>query len=212
MGVNPGGLIGLTEAAKACGVSLHTIHRWVEEDGVPLRRLPHGHGLHWKELHKCLVRRGLPFPEGLATGPRVLLVDDDPDLLLMMVDAMEWMFEKASIGTAQDGQRALEKLLSLRPDLLITDIEMPRLSGLELCRRVRQERELDHTKILAITGHHGPRFSMAALDSGADEYLVKPFAPDELRKAAVRLLGASTFTAAGWAAAKRTAAPGVLPG
>lgn len=199
------GLIGLAEAAQLCGIGAQTLRRWIEEDGMPLRRLPKGHGVHWKDLHKCLVRRKLPIPEGLRDGPRLLLVDDDPALLLMLVDSLEGLWEKASIGTARDGRRGLEKLMEQRPDLLVTDIEMPGLSGIELCRWARQDPELIHTKILAITGRHGAEYSRDALDSGADEYITKPFSPDELRQAAVRLLGLPSFAsfAAGRSAGKK---------
>jgi len=185
----PSGLVGLAEASKLCGVAVATLRRWIEEDGIPLRRLPRDRALHWRELSGCLRRRDLPIPEGLRSGPLLLLIDDDPDLLLVMVKALEWMCDKASIGTARDGRRGLERLEELHPDLLVTDLELPGLTGLELCRRVRRNPEMAHTKILAITGHHGSRYSRSVLDSGADEYLVKPFAPEELRSAAVRLLG-----------------------
>jgi len=186
------GLIGLSRAAELCGIGASTLRHWIEEDGVPLRRLPPGRAIHWKDLHKCLVRRKLPIPEGLRGGPRLLLVDDDPDLLLTLVDSLDGLWEKASIGTARDGRRGLEKLLERRPDLLVTDLEMPGLSGVELCRCVRSNPEFVHMKILAITGRHGSQYSRTVLDSGADEYLPKPFTPDELRQAAVRLLGVSS--------------------
>lgn len=183
------GLIKLQEAADLCAVSSGTLRRWIEEEGMPLHRPREGAAVHWKDLHKCLLRRGLPIPPELEKGPRILLVDDDADLLLVMVDLFEGLWGKARIATARDGQRGLKKLFDLRPDLLVTDIQMPNLSGIELCRWARQNRDLSHTRILAITAYHDPQKNRAALESGVDEYIRKPFAPDELLASAVRLLG-----------------------
>lgn len=120
---------------------------------------------------------------------KILVVDDDSGLLTLMVDGLRHMGISLSVSTAQDTHHAVQKLLSVLPDLLVTDLQLPDGSGIDLCAFCRANRELTHTKVLAITGHHSAITNWKALDHGADEYLRKPFTPDELRQAVKRLLG-----------------------
>jgi DNA-binding response OmpR family regulator len=117
-------------------------------------------------------------------------VDDEPDLLKLVVWMLKAMLPGASIRTATDGRRAAAKLSEFRPDLLVTDLRLPGMTGNELCRLVRERRELARTRILAMTAYDDPKTSREALESGADVYLAKPFSAEELRRAAARLLGA----------------------
>ncbi len=185
------------EAADLCAVDARTLRRWAAEDGLSLGRREGRVALHWRDLHKSLQRRKLPVPPGLDSGPKLLLVDDDPDQLLLMVDSLEGVRSRARIATARDAKGAREKLLRLHPDLLVLDLGLPDASGLELCRWARGERDLARLKVLAVTGHHDPARNREALASGADEYLTKPFVPEELAASAERLLGL-TEKRGGW--------------
>lgn len=182
-------LIALKEAGGLCGIGPGKLRRWVYEDGVPLHRFPDGPCLLRIDLLKCLMRHGRGIPPSLADSPKVLLVEDDPDMLLVMVEALEGLSGKISVGTAADGRRGLKKFMDFRPDLIVTDIQMPGFSGMELCRWICQNKEIYPVKILAITGQPGEKSRQGALESGADEYLTKPFTPEELRQVVLRLLG-----------------------
>lgn len=182
-------LIALKQASDLCGIRPEKLRRWVCEEGVPLHRFPEGPCILRIDLFKCLIRHGRAIPPSLAGSPKVLLVEDDPDMLLVMVEALEELSGKISVGTAADGRRGLKKFMDFRPDLIVTDIQMPGFSGMELCRWICQNKEIYPVKILAITGQPGDKSRQGALESGADEYLAKPFTPEDLRRVVLRLLG-----------------------
>lgn len=87
-------------------------------------------------------------------------------------------FEGYRVSTAVDGVDALDKISEVRPDVLVVDVVMPRLDGIEVCRRLRSES--DRTPVLVLTARDAVRDRVRGLDAGADDYLVKPFALEEL--------------------------------
>lgn len=185
------GLIVLKEAEQLCQVSSKTIRRWVEEDGMPLTRLERKTAIHWKELHKCLLRRGLPIPPELESGPRILLVGTESDSLILLIDTLEGLWEKARVATAGTREKGLHKLMELRPQLLIVDLQLPNLAAIELCRWIRQTPELANTKILAVMDREDLQTTRTALETGADEYLTRPLTSEAIGDCATRLLGDS---------------------
>ncbi|MEI7054641.1 response regulator transcription factor [Nocardioides sp. CCNWLW239] len=111
-----------------------------------------------------------------ADPVRVLLVDDEPDVRTSLKGGLA--FEGYAVTTAADGGEALGRLSEDVPDLMILDIGLPHIDGLEVCRRVRS-RHLD-VPILLLTARDGTEERVTGLDAGADDYLVKPFALEEL--------------------------------
>ncbi len=107
---------------------------------------------------------------------RVLLVDDDPGILLSVRRALE--FEGYTVPTATDAVAALAAIEADRPDAVVLDVTMPRLDGLSVCRELRARG--DRTPVLVLTARHAVADRVAGLDAGADDYLVKPFALEEL--------------------------------
>ena len=114
---------------------------------------------------------------------RLLVVDDDPALARTLRRALG--VEGYEVETAQDGVEALQRLVADAYDALVLDVSMPRLDGLALCRLLRERH--DHTPVLMLTAREAIADRVAGLDAGADDYLVKPFALDELN-ARVRAL------------------------
>ena len=106
---------------------------------------------------------------------RILVVDDDPEIVGFLKRGLA--YEGYTIDTAGDGTEALAKAREREPDLVILDIMMPGLDGIEVSRRLRQASEVP---ILMLTAKATVADRVAGLDSGADDYLVKPFAFDEL--------------------------------
>jgi two-component system OmpR family response regulator len=107
--------------------------------------------------------------------PQVLVVDDDPHIRQLLVFALE----KAGLGAreASDGEAALVSVAQARPDLVILDINMPRLDGLEVCRRLRAQGELP---ILFLSSRDDEIDRILGIELGADDYVVKPFSPREV--------------------------------
>lgn len=108
--------------------------------------------------------------------PTVLIVDDDQKLLKMLQRTL--VYENLNVITANHGLEALAVVKSHQPDLLIVDWMMPQMDGLTLIRRLRAEE--NHTMILMLTARDAIENRVDGLESGADDYLVKPFAPPEL--------------------------------
>ena len=115
--------------------------------------------------------------------PRILVVDDDPALRDAVARAMR--FDSYDVDVAVDGQDALDQQALNPADLVILDVAMPRMDGLEASRRLRAAG--DRTPVLMLTARDAIGDRVEGLDAGADDYLVKPFALEELR-ARVRAL------------------------
>ena len=114
---------------------------------------------------------------------RLLVVDDDPALSRTLRLALG--VEGYAVDCAPDGAQALQRLAAARYDAVVLDVSMPRVDGLAVCRSMRARR--DRTPVLMLTARDQVGDRVAGLDAGADDYLVKPFALDELN-ARVRAL------------------------
>ncbi|WP_068274860.1 response regulator transcription factor [Aldersonia kunmingensis] len=107
---------------------------------------------------------------------RILVVDDDRAVRESLRRSLT--FNGYTVDTAVDGVDALDKTVSARPDAMVLDVMMPRLDGLEVCRRLRSTG--DDLPILVLTARDSVSERVAGLDAGADDYLPKPFALEEL--------------------------------
>ena len=106
---------------------------------------------------------------------RILVVDDDPEIVSFLKRGL--IYEGYNVDTAGDGTEALTKARDKEPDLVILDIMMPGIDGVEVSKRLRQASDVP---ILMLTAKGTVADRVDGLDSGADDYLVKPFAFDEL--------------------------------
>jgi two-component system response regulator MprA len=109
--------------------------------------------------------------------PRVLVVDDEPAVRRALERALK--LDSYDVELAADGEEALDRLVQSEIDAVILDIGMPRLDGLEVCRRMRTAG--DRTPVLMLTAREAIDDRVEGLDVGADDYLVKPFALRELQ-------------------------------
>jgi two-component system response regulator MprA len=108
---------------------------------------------------------------------RVLVVDDEPAVRRALERALR--LENHDVMMAEDGEQALDRLAGETADAVILDIMMPKLDGLEVCRRLRKAG--DRTPVLMLTARDAVDDRVEGLDVGADDYLVKPFALRELQ-------------------------------
>ena len=112
----------------------------------------------------------------IETMQTVLIVDDDVKLLKMLQRTLA--YEELQVFTASNGEEALNQAADCKPDLLIVDWMMPRMDGLSLIQELRAEK--NPAMILMLTARDAIENRVEGLQSGADDYLVKPFAPAEL--------------------------------
>jgi len=113
-----------------------------------------------------------------SAPPRVLIVDDDPWILRMVSTLLEK--RGYAISTASDGEEGLMRADQLRPDLIITDVMMPKLDGWSLVRALRSRPELALVPVIFLTALGGEEDRIRGFRIGADDYLPKPFRFEEL--------------------------------
>ncbi|NTW97328.1 MAG: response regulator transcription factor, partial [Oscillochloris sp.] len=117
--------------------------------------------------------------------PYILLVDDEDDLLWVVGRAL--YDEGHTVRMAHDGAEALEMLQRQRPDLIVLDVSMPKMSGFDLCHTMHARPGLADVPVLFLTGRNTVEDRLRGFDEGADDYLIKPFDLREL-KARIRAL------------------------
>ncbi|MGC4154645.1 MAG: response regulator transcription factor [Propionicimonas sp.] len=123
----------------------------------------------------------------MATTHSVLLAEDDPRMrraLLRIVDQYE---EFVVVGEVADGKQAIESCTELRPDVVLMDIEMPRMTGIEATRQI--VRLVPETKVVALTAHPTASHVLPMIRAGASGYILKDFSRTELREAMLAVLG-----------------------
>lgn len=106
---------------------------------------------------------------------KILLVDDEPDI----IEILEYNLRKEGydVATAENGEEGLKRAIEFEPDLIILDIMMPIIDGVEVCRQLRSRREFDKTVITFLTAREEDYSQIAALDNGGDDYITKPIRP-----------------------------------
>ena len=129
----------------------------------------------------------------MSSQNRILIAEDDEAVRSAIRRALE--HEGYEVTVAEDGARALEISKNMPPDLYLLDVMMPKVDGLSVCRTLRQRG--DTTPIIVVTARHLVSDRVAGLDAGADDYLVKPFALDELLARVRALLRRGTIGASG---------------
>lgn len=112
------------------------------------------------------------------TAPKLLLVEDDPDLLEVL--RMTLQREGYETVEARDGEEALRQARRHAPDLVVLDVMLPKLDGIEVCRQLRADRSLQHVTVLMLTARAEESDVVLGLGVGADDYLCKPARPREL--------------------------------
>jgi two-component system, OmpR family, response regulator MprA len=111
----------------------------------------------------------------MSVQTRILVVDDDPRIAASVRRAL--VYEGYEVQVAADGRAALDLARDQPPDLVVLDLMLPCIDGMEVCRRLRADGDVP---ILMLTARDGTADRVQGLDSGADDYLVKPFAYEEL--------------------------------
>ncbi|MGH8169220.1 MAG: ATP-binding protein [Steroidobacteraceae bacterium] len=142
--------------------------RWIPDDPQSGARL------------QALEDEPVPAPGQRAApcaGARILLADDNADMRGYVANLLSASYR---IETVSDGQQALEAARRELPDLILSDIMMPRLDGLELLKALRSDESLRQVPVILLSARAGEEARVEGLDAGADDYLVKPFSAREL--------------------------------
>jgi DNA-binding response OmpR family regulator len=122
----------------------------------------------------------------IAARARVLLVEDEADIReLIRYSLVQGGFQ---VEEACDGAEALEKLQTFAPDLIVLDLMLPGMLGLEVCQRLRARTDTAHLPILVVSAKSNASDKALGLELGADDYVTKPFSPRDLLMRAIALL------------------------
>ncbi|MBC5785071.1 response regulator [Ramlibacter sp. USB13] len=147
---------------------------------VPKAAVPRVGGAYITEALGWLPDEGLesPAPTGTTASGRILLADDNGDMREYIARLLR--AEGYEVVLAADGEQALERIRERAPDLVITDVMMPRLDGFGLLKALRSEASHASIPVIMLSARAGEEARVEGLESGADDYLVKPFSAREL--------------------------------
>ena len=119
----------------------------------------------------------------------VLIVDDEPSIVQLVRVTLE--SSRVRVLEASDGAGAIDRAISLRPDLILLDVDLPDVSGLDVCRRLKREEAMAQTRIVMLTAAAQQDDVARGFAAGADQYLTKPFSPVRLLALVEQLMPAT---------------------
>lgn len=125
-------------------------------------------------------------PEGIK---KILIVDDEAFIRLLIEQTLEELEERGvRLFEADNGLSALEIIQKEKPQLVFLDVMIPKMNGFELCRMIKQELKLEGIYIVFLTAKGQEYDQLTGLEAGADQYMTKPFDPDELLELAEKVI------------------------
>jgi CheY-like chemotaxis protein len=153
-----------------------SIANWIDQDLLKAFRTPGGHRRVSVEDLICFLRNHkMPIPEELRNSPvRILVVDDEPTVTQMISQAIRSAHEEYEVIEAHDGFRAGTLAATLRPEVVILDLQMPGMDGYDICRLIKSHENTRHTEILAMTANPSPEDEKRVIECGARACLRKP--------------------------------------
>lgn len=177
------------QIANLLGVSERTVANWIDRGHLEAFRTPGGHRrVAPKALREFLHVKKMPVPEELAEEIQILIVEDDP----MVADTLRgYLMEsdgKYSVTTIGDGVSALMDIGDRKPKVVLLDILMPGMDGLEVCRKIREKKELRDVQVIFVTGYTDIEAETVKRDTGALEVLFKPVRGEQLREVVAKAL------------------------
>jgi excisionase family DNA binding protein len=173
------------EVSRLLHVNPRSVINWIEQSLLQSYRTPGGHRrIRHDDLLAFLRRHRIPTPASLVEKFKILIVDDDQEItdLLRTFLQRQGGFE---ISSAADGITALIEVGRVKPDLLVLDILIPGVDGVEVCRRIKAD-TTNRTAIIAVSGT--AERELEVLEAGADVFMLKPVDLDGLHGEARRLL------------------------
>jgi excisionase family DNA binding protein len=179
------------QIAKICGVSLSTAKRWVERGEIHGFRLP-GSG-EWRiprqELINFMERNAFPLDDLITSAgkKRILVVDDEKEILDLIerILSREGRFD---LEFSQNGYEACIKVGNFKPDLVILDVMMPGINGLEVARVIKESKENNNVSILFLSGHLDDEM-VDKLKKYSPHILAKSVSPEKLKSAVFDIIG-----------------------
>jgi len=177
------------QISRLCRVSVKTVKKWFDSGKLTGFRIPDSGDRRVTRDSLLRFMRRYDIPTDLLDSQplKVLAVDDEPQVL-DVVSRVIGSRDDVEVRKASNGYAALLLLGSWSPDMVIMDLKMPGLDGFEACRRIRALPQTQDTRLLVISAYATADMIERAKNCGADDFLAKPFSPQQLEEVAFRLL------------------------
>lgn len=179
------GLLWTGDVARYCGTSNVSVARWIKKGELKAFRTPGGRfRIRCSDFVEFLRKHDFPIPLELVPNvvPRILIVEDDPQVAWMLEWAIRNDTKRYSVAVADSGFRAAYLVFSFRPDLIVLDIRLPGLDGVEVCKIVKGDPSMAHAKIVVVSAYLDDETACELKDAGAEVLLPKPVDVKELRQ------------------------------
>lgn len=202
-------LLTTGDIARRCRVTTNAVKKWIRERNLPAFRTPGGHfRIHVDDFDTFTARcRADRRARRAARGRRVLVVDDDPAVLRVVVDALSEPELGLTVTSASDGYQALIAIGRFQPDVLVLDLRMPRVDGLEVCRLLRSSPATREIAIVVLTGYPSRANVRRWRELWVDAILRKPVPLEELVREVRAIVDAPPVRRAAASIRPRAAAP-----
>jgi excisionase family DNA binding protein len=176
--------LSTSKVARLIGVGVASVVNWINQGQMKAGRTPGGHRrVAVEDLIEFLRRHNLPIPQELThSAPRVLVVDDEPSVRKWIRDVIEEKHPDYEVKEAKDGFSAGELVGAWKPDVVILDLRMPGMDGLEVCSQIKAREDARNTAVIAISAYYSPKAEREILKCGARVCLEKPLQLEILLK------------------------------
>jgi excisionase family DNA binding protein len=174
------------EVARLLHVNPKSVIHWIEQNLLPFYRTPGGHRRIRREDLLIFVRKHqIPTPPTLLQGKFIILIVDNDQNIVEPIRTFLLRQGSYEVASASDGISALIEVGRIKPDLLIFDLTIPGVDGIDACRRIKSA-SANRTSIIAVS--HSSEYGDMSLQSGADAFLIKPVDLERLSDEIKRLL------------------------
>jgi excisionase family DNA binding protein len=163
------------DIARLVGVAVGSVANWIDDNRLKAGRTPGGHRrVLIKDLIQFLRQQNLPIPSELIPSPKILVVDDEASIADWVAQEIQHQLPGCEVLQANDGFSAGEIVGTMKPDVVILDIRMPKLDGFEVCKRIKSKESTKDIVVIAMTATRTPKVEKRILDCGAKVCLTKP--------------------------------------
>ncbi|MCI0504470.1 MAG: response regulator [Gammaproteobacteria bacterium] len=172
------------EVADLLMVSPVTVRQWAQKGMLDAMLTAGGHRrFTMEEVERFAKERGLTLFRPENEKLRILIVDDNDQFVSTLKDVIKNIDDEIQIDTAKNGFAAGSKIHSFNPDVILLDIRMPGIDGIEVCRFIKETPATRSIRVIGMTGFPGNGTVEAVIDAGAEKCMTKPFGAGELMAA-----------------------------
>ncbi len=172
----PKSVLTPNEVAELLMVSPITVRQWAQKGLIEAQVTAGGHRRFTLEAVRRFAReRDLVLPQLSTSVHSLLVVDDDRQLNQFLVTLFTTQVDDLTVYSAEDGFEAGRMVAAHRPDVVLLDVMMPGMDGVDVCRRIKASPQTAHIRVVGMTGFHTPEVTSRMLAAGAQALLKKPF-------------------------------------